>query len=72
MNPGSSKDWSIKTLQVANICAVEENIHVRPQLASFIAEIEAQTRKILFQRINNLTDGSSRYGHGGEIANFRA
>src|SRR5579875_1007074 len=68
----STRNRGVKTLQIANIFTVQEDIDKRAQLTCFVTQVEAHTRKIMIERIDNLTNSAPGRYYSFSIANLCA
>src|SRR2546423_210040 len=63
MNARAATERRVEPLEEADVLALQKDVHVRPQLAGFVTEIEAQAGVFPFERVDHLTDRSARCVH---------
>src|ERR1700752_3375629 len=60
---------SIQSFKVANMHTVEEDVDERAQFAGLVAEVKAQARVVVLERIDDGAHRGAVGGNGGPVAN---
>jgi hypothetical protein len=72
MKSRSCLDCCVEALEITDVLAIQEDVHIRAEFTGFVAEIEAQTWEGLIEGHDNLMDGPAGDRDRGVIARTRA
>src|SRR5947209_20538994 len=65
VNGRAGSNRRVKTLEVAHLFRIKEDVDEGPKLAGFVTDVESQAGVVAFQRVNDL---AHRTSHGGDAA----